>query len=113
MTDLPMMRWYTEDEVANRYGVSIFTVKRWRKAGSLRAKRLGRGFKVREDWLLAWEETGGDMKCGADETVSSASSGSRSVAAARAGTSRGSIATRDRLDDRRRALTILQKQNGN
>jgi excisionase family DNA binding protein len=113
MTTSTIARWFSEEEIAERYGVSIFTVKRWRKSGRLKAKRLGRGFKVREDWLLEWENAPGEQRCASDETVNLASSGSRSVPAATAGTSRGSIATRDRLDDRRRALMIMQRRNGN
>ncbi len=107
MTALP--RWYTEDEVAERYGVSIFTVQRWRKAGALRAKRLGRAYKVREDWLLAWEEETEESPCVGDAMGNSASSGSRSDRGDHTGTSRGSTERRDRLAARRQALTIARR----
>jgi excisionase family DNA binding protein len=112
MTISALPTWYTEEEIAERYGVSIFTVQRWRKAGALRAKRLGRVYKVREDWLLAWEEETEESPCVGDAMDNSASSGCRSDRAGHTGTSRGSTSGRDRLAERRRALTIAQRPSG-
>ena len=43
-------------EVANLERVSVVTVRRWVKAGQLRAIRLGRSYVVRCEDLLAFEE---------------------------------------------------------
>jgi putative resolvase len=36
------------DEVAERLGVSVYTVRRWIHTGHLRAYKPGRGYRVRE-----------------------------------------------------------------
>ena len=43
-------------EVAALEKVSVFTVRRWVKAGQLRAIRLGRSYVVRREDLLAFEK---------------------------------------------------------
>lgn len=44
----------TERKLAEETGVSIFTVRRWRKERGLRAVKLGREWRVRNDWFVAW-----------------------------------------------------------
>jgi excisionase family DNA binding protein len=95
-------RWYTEEQVAEHYGVSVFTVRRWRRRGELKAKKLGAKWKIREDWLITFEE----QTC-ASERESLGGSGSPCGPGGRTGTLPGS--TGDKLGTRQRALKIGQK----
>ena len=53
---IPMPLWIDERAVADRWGVSIYTVQRERKRGKIKAKRIGGRWKYREDWLREYED---------------------------------------------------------
>ena len=104
-TSLP--RWITEQEIADNTGASVSTVRRWRKSGGLKARRLGRSYKIREDWYLAWQEVSSESV----RLEGLESSGCRSDQIGRIGTSHGSTSGPTKLDERRRAQAILSKPN--
>ena len=47
-----MMRLYRTGEVAKRLGVSTMTVRRWIKAGKIKAHQIGREFRIPESEIL-------------------------------------------------------------
>jgi excisionase family DNA binding protein len=103
MENLP--RWLTESDIACDAGVSLSTVRRWRRHNGLRAKRLGRRFKIREDWYLAWQEKLCDTP---SSQVASDNTGLQDVQAERVGTLLGSIPKPAKLGERQLALQTLQ-----
>jgi excisionase family DNA binding protein len=48
--------WLPEKTVAQRLDVSKYTIQRMRKAGKLKAKKIGNRWKYREDWLREYED---------------------------------------------------------
>ena len=87
--------WMDERAVADRWGVSIYTVQRERKRGKVKAKRIGGRWKYREDWLREYEDQE-DAPC-----LSPSGSGngfSEGGQTAQTGVSAGSIQTLDRRD---------------
>ena len=56
MNLVPLPLWISERDVAERWGVSIFTVQRERKRGKLKAKRIGGRWKYRDDSLREYED---------------------------------------------------------
>lgn len=104
---MSLPRWITEQEIADNTGASLFTVRRWRKFGGLKARKLGRSYKIREDWYLAWQEDSSESV----KLEGLESSGCRSDQIGRIGTSHGSTSGPTKLDERRRAQAILNKPN--
>jgi hypothetical protein len=52
----PSLTWLSESDVAQRFGVSVWTVQRMRKDRVIKAKKLGGRWKYREDWLREFED---------------------------------------------------------
>lgn len=50
-----MDKLYTCNEIASRYGVSIFTVWDWIKKKNLPAFKIGREYRISQDDLEAFE----------------------------------------------------------
>lgn len=48
-------RWFTYEQVAERYGVTRMTVFRWAKSGLLRAKKIGGKVYFTESALRTFE----------------------------------------------------------
>jgi hypothetical protein len=48
--------WFEERDLASRWNISHFTVQRMRKAGKLKAKKIGNRWKYREDWVREYED---------------------------------------------------------
>jgi excisionase family DNA binding protein len=44
----------TPQEVSNLLRVSVYTVRRWIKEGSLPAYKVGRGWRIRESAIAEW-----------------------------------------------------------
>jgi integrase len=59
---LQMPSWMSEPELAERWGESTYSVQRKRKLGLIKAKRFGRGWKYRTDWILEYENQA-DNQC--------------------------------------------------
>lgn len=51
-----MDKLYSCEEIAERYGVKVFTVWEWIKSKKLVAMKIGKSYKVREEDLKAYEE---------------------------------------------------------
>lgn len=51
-----MDKLYTCNEIASRYGVSIFTVWDWIKKKNLPAFKIGREYRVKQSDLIAFED---------------------------------------------------------
>lgn len=51
-----MDKLYTCNEIASRYGVSIFTVWDWIKKKKLPAFKIGREYRVKQSDLIAFED---------------------------------------------------------
>jgi Helix-turn-helix domain len=96
--------WMEEQDLANRWNVSIFTVQRMRKRGEIRAKRIGGRWKYREDWVREYEEE--ETEC--QNNFASGSGFSTSGPTVRTGVSVGSIQKLDRRDVHRSAQQIFK-----
>ena len=48
------LRFLTPKEVANMLRVSVYTVRRWIKDGSLPAHKVGRGWRISELAMSEW-----------------------------------------------------------
>ena len=57
---LPKM--YTCEEIAEMYGVKIFTVWDWIKRKKIKALKIGREYRIREEDLKAFEESASTIK---------------------------------------------------
>lgn len=53
---------YTCEEVAEIYGVKIFTVWEWIKRKKLQALKIGREYRIREEDLKKFEESASTIK---------------------------------------------------
>ncbi len=51
-----MEKLYTCEEVARRYGMSVYTVWQWIKSGSLSAIKLGKSYRITEAMLSDFEK---------------------------------------------------------
>jgi excisionase family DNA binding protein len=47
--------WFTEQQIAVRLGVSVGTIRRLRRSGRLKAKRISGRWKISLDWMLEFE----------------------------------------------------------
>lgn len=56
MSGISTIEFQTERQLAHAVGVSVFTVRRWRKKLGLQAIKLGREWRVRRDWFEGWVE---------------------------------------------------------
>ena len=58
-----MEKIYTCEEAAARYSVTVYTVREWIKAGKLAGayKINGKGYRVPESALIAFEKANGAM----------------------------------------------------
>lgn len=101
---IPLPLWIEERAVANRWGVSIYTVQRVRKGGKLKAKLLGGRWKYREEWLREYEDEA--TPCGGNSE--SESGFSISDLTAPTGVSVGSMQQLDRRDVHRSAQQIFK-----
>lgn len=97
--------WIEERAVAQRWGVSVYTVQRYRKLGKIKAKCIGGRWKYREDWLREYEDQE-DTPC--LSTLGSGNGSSTSGPTARVGASAGSIQQLDRRDVHRSAQRIFK-----
>lgn len=52
-----MEKFYDCKQVAERYGVKITTVWDWIKTGKLKAVRIGRFYRIREEALTEFEKS--------------------------------------------------------
>ena len=50
-----MEKLYSCEEVAKRYAVKIETVWAWIRAGQLPAIKIGKSYRVKESYLIAFE----------------------------------------------------------
>ena len=65
-----MSKMYTCEEVAERYGVKTITVWDWIRKKKLRAIKLGRDYRIREEDLESFEEARCTIpSCNKDNTV--------------------------------------------
>lgn len=103
-TPLPM--WIDERAVADRWGVSTYTVQRERKRGKVKAKRLGGRWKYRDDWLREYEDQE-DTPCRKSSGLQNGSS--TGGLTARAGAPVGSTQEPDRHDVHRLAQAIFKR----
>jgi excisionase family DNA binding protein len=99
--------WLDEQEVAVRFGVSISTVQRMRRQGTLKAKLIGRRWKVSLDWLLEFEAAP-DNQCPKNNSESDHTS-SESGQTARVGAPAGSILRLDKHDVHLSAQKIFKR----
>jgi hypothetical protein len=102
---IPIRAWIDERAVADRWGVSIYTVRRERKRGKVKAKRIGGRWQYREDWLREYEDQE-DTLC--LSTSGSENGSSTSGPTAPTGVSVGSIQQLDRRDVHRSAQQIFK-----
>ncbi len=58
-----MEKFYSCEQVADRYGVKISTVWSWIREKRLLAVKIGKGYRVRESALAAFEQTNCTDKC--------------------------------------------------
>jgi hypothetical protein len=98
-------RWIEKRAVAKRWGVSVYTVQRYRKQGKVKAKRIGGRWKYREDWLREYEDQE-DAPC--LRPSGSGNGFSASGETARTGASAGSINQLDKHDVHRSAQQIFK-----
>lgn len=52
-----MSKYYTCEQVAERYGVKLITVWDWIRKKRLPAMKLGREYRIREEDITAFEES--------------------------------------------------------
>ena len=57
-----MSKMYTCEEIAERYGVKIFTVWDWIKRKKIKALKIGREYRIKEEDLKAFEESSATIK---------------------------------------------------
>lgn len=57
-----MSKMYTCDEIAEIYGVKIFTVWDWIKRKKIKALKIGREYRIREEDLKDFEESASTIK---------------------------------------------------
>ena len=100
----PLPLWMTERAVAERLGVSIYTVQRMRKRGELKAKRIGRRWKYRDDWIREYEDEWTPCQS-SSESESGSSTGDPT---APIGVPAGSIQQLDRQDVHRSAQATFK-----
>lgn len=53
---------YTCEEIAEMYGVKIFTVWDWIKRKKIKALKIGREYRIREEDLKEFEESASTIK---------------------------------------------------
>ena len=92
---IPLPTWIDEYAVVQRWGVSVYTVQRYRKCGKVKAKRIGGRWKYRKDWLREYEDQE-DTPC--LSASGSENGSSTSGPTARTGACAGSIQKLDRRD---------------
>ncbi|MFA9376266.1 MAG: helix-turn-helix domain-containing protein [Lachnotalea sp.] len=51
-----MTKLYTCEEVAERYGVKVITVWDWIRKKQLSAIKIGKSYRIKEEYLTAFEE---------------------------------------------------------
>lgn len=100
----------SERQVAEALGVSVYTVQRLRKAGDIKAKRIGRQWKITETWLREYlaEE---DNHCPAANDSRSGNTGCHEGRTARSGAEPGSTGTLDRRSALASAQATLSRRN--
>lgn len=57
-----MSKMYTCEEIAKMYGVKIFTVWDWIKRKKIKALKIGREYRIKEEDLKAFEESSATIK---------------------------------------------------
>lgn len=57
-----LSKMYTCEEVAEIYGVKIFTVWDWIKRKKMQALKIGREYRIREEDLKKFEESASTIK---------------------------------------------------
>jgi hypothetical protein len=98
--------WLEERDLASRWNVSHYTVQRMRKAGKLKAKKLGGRWKYREDWVWEYEDQE-DTQCPkSSESENGSSTGDRTV---QTGVCAGTTRKRGRRDVHRSAQAIFKR----
>ena len=59
-----LSKMYTCEEIAEMYGVKIFTVWDWIKRKKIKALKIGREYRIREEDLKIFEESASTIKEG-------------------------------------------------
>lgn len=57
-----LSKMYTCEEIAEMYGVKIFTVWDWIKRKKIKALKIGREYRIKEEDLKAFEESSATIK---------------------------------------------------